>query len=157
MNRSLKTVLTLVAAVALVASASLGALAVVTTLHDQSHSVANDHSGAYVDVTDTEVNGTAENVTATFYGVDNGTETQIDSAKLSATENETATHEISFDPANYDEIRVVVEGERAGSIDSGLIGRTSGGGFSLGGTAYGVPVWLWLVAAAGAFIYSRGD
>jgi Tfp pilus assembly protein FimT len=156
---NLLVLVALIATVALLGAASLGAVGATTELHNETHTIGNDTSGVYLDVTNTtDQNGTAQNVTATFTGIDsNGNETQLDSVVLSAGANETVSHEIDVNPDTYDKVRVTVDGEQAETIDSGLIGRVGGGGFDLNGSAFGLPIWLWLLAAAGAFIYSRSD
>lgn len=112
-----------------VGSVSSGTTLEDVELHNVTHTLSDDSESVWVDVTDT--NGTA--ATVEVIGVtSDGTEYQL-SSKVVNPDNTTATvyYDLSdADLSDYQDVRVLVDGKHADSIDSGLTARISGGSAS---------------------------
>ena len=134
---------TLVAMLLVVATVAISFAAPAVAASDVANStvlVNDDTTGLYADATVDN----ATDVTVTYYGVDNGTETQLSSETLSPAAGETAHSEHTLTDAqlaNYSEARIVVNSTAVdvNSTDIGTIQAVSGGG---GGSSGGLPFGL---------------
>jgi hypothetical protein len=131
-------------------------------------SVSDSTSSVYVELDDTDGNATG-NVNVTFYGVENGSETQLNKVQLQPdSDNETELFEQSpVDSGNYSEYRVVAEANSSDTsaeyvtvgkfkkvAGAGGSGITSGSGLDM--KIFGIPAVL-VAAAGGAFLLVRRD
>lgn len=114
MKGKLTTALVALMALVVVSLAATGGVAADenTELLNETYEVDNE--------TAEELRVTAMNTTGTldvwFYGLDNDTETELQTATLEAGDNETDQEGIEVD-GNYSEYRIVVEGDDVGELD----------------------------------------
>jgi hypothetical protein len=123
--------------------------------------LSDDTTGLYGEATVDN----ATDVTVTFYGIENGTETQLSTETLSPAAGETARSEYTVtdsDLSNYSSARIVVNSTSVdvNSSDYGAMLTVSGGGGSSSG---GLPMGLtWMhvgvgLLAAGGLAVLMGD
>lgn len=90
-------------------------------LHSQTHAVDSNTSHVFIEITDSTWNGTTENVTADFYGIESdGTETLVESVNISAGNNETVKYLVAVNASKYSDYRVEGHGNDTESIRSGV-------------------------------------
>jgi hypothetical protein len=134
-----------------------------TELENGTVSLSDDTNGLYGEAT---VDGSTD-VTVTYYGIENGSETQLSTETLSPAAGETAYSEHSLTDSelgNYSEARVVVEAQASdvNSSDFGSVMTVSGGGGSggmsfLSGTTFGLPNMVIIIAAGVLGLMVLGD
>jgi|GEM_PF-3614232 len=122
-----------------------------TNVANGTVSLTDDTTGLYGQATVDN----ATNVTVTFYGIDNGTETQLATETLSPSAGATARSDYtvtSGDLANYSDARIVISSTSVdvNTTDYGKVLTVSGGG---GNSSGGLPFGLtWVQAGAGLLI-----
>jgi hypothetical protein len=113
--------------------------------------LSDDTTGLYGEATVDN----ATSVTVTFYGIENGTETQLSTETLSPAAGETARSEYTVtdaDLANYSSARIVINSTATdvNSTDYGAMLTVSGGGGSSSG---GLPMGLsWMQVGGGVLV-----
>jgi len=164
MRNITKSIMTLAAALALFGLAA-GTVSAVTVTDWNG---TNDVSDTFDVSNDTEsLRVTAENITndaadVTVYGVENGTETEVDNGTVTTDESPDGTSptptpvytsQYSYDVSDgqYDTYKVVVSGDGADSLSIAKVnvvtGAAGGGGILSGGILGGVPT-IELIAGA---------
>ncbi|WP_411964534.1 hypothetical protein [Haloferax sp. YSMS24] len=127
-------------------------------LANQTLDVTNDTRSLYVELDNDTYNATGP-ANVTVFGIDNGTETQVDKVQIEAAANSTEMYEYtSIDTANYSSYRVLVEGNSSdietAAIDIGTVAEVSSGGGWLDGGSSSVGV-VGLLVVAGLVLFAR--
>jgi len=126
-----------------------------TNVANGTVSLTDDTTGLYGQATVDN----ATDVTVTYYGIENGTETELSNETLSPAAGETARSEYTLTDAqlaNYSEARVVISSTSVdvNSTDYGTLLAVSGGGGSSSG---GLPMGLtWLHVGGGLLVIGLG-
>jgi hypothetical protein len=150
-----KTLLAMLLVVATVAASFAAPAMAASDVENSTVDLSDDTTGLYGEATVDN----ATDVTVTFYGIENGSETQLSTETLSPAAGETARSEYTVtdgDLANYSSARIVVNSTAVdvNSSDYGAMLTVSGGGGSSSG---GLPMGLsWMQVGAGILVLGLG-
>jgi hypothetical protein len=144
-----KTLLAMLLVVATVAASFAAPAMAASDVENSTVDLTDKTTGLYGEATVDN----ATSVTVTFYGIKNGTETQLSTETLSPAAGATARSEYTVtDLANYSSARIVINSTATdvNSTDYGAMLTVSGGGGSSSG---GLPMGLsWMQVGGGVLV-----
>ncbi|WP_311170624.1 hypothetical protein [Halobellus ordinarius] len=127
-------------------------------LVEKNMTVDNETDHIYVDLDNST--GDVETVNTTLYGVENGTETQVEKVQIEAPYGTVENYEYtSIDSANYSEYRVVVEGDSTTTNATYIAVGTpnSGGGSTPSSGIDTKTAGMIAVVLVGGYIFLKED